>query len=398
MGYFARTMLGLNKNFSFTLEGNDLNSSLVASIPRSKSTVSLAARDSRRIVLVGASAVGKTAFAVKVESGAFREEYHPTLEEVHETSVAIKKHRNLGLLLVDVPGYDVFPWVSPLRITTGVSGYILAFSVTDRQSFAMLPHIRKTLLELNGRHLPCLLLATKTDLNEERKVSREEAQLLANVWGIPFYEASVKRQTQEALKLVLVALAKRILAAENPRESAMKTCVSKLSEGTIWWHLAIMKGASVLPFLAGFVLAGMAVFDIVSHNSSNQDSLGALACVLLAIGLLSIIQPVLSWLSLVKNHHEYAKIAAVIAGAIVLAVLDFALTGAPYHRETKIKCLQAPRDGEPASPWLYVFRATLGLLGLIEVYVLASAFCAAEVFARRRRKELHRTHSHLLIE
>ena len=77
-------------------------------------------------------------------------------------------------------------------------GFLLVFAINDRDSFELIKAKRDRVLK--GKHLkekqkikcPILLVGNKQDLVNERKVTYEEANRQAQLWGIEYIETSAK--------------------------------------------------------------------------------------------------------------------------------------------------------------------------------------------------------------
>lgn len=72
-------------------------------------------------------------------------------------------------------------------------GFMVMYAINDRGTFEDLPPLfdRIKMVKETERG-PMVLVGNKCDLEQEREVSREEAEKLANRLGIPFFEASAK--------------------------------------------------------------------------------------------------------------------------------------------------------------------------------------------------------------
>ena len=56
--------------------------------------------------------------------------------------------------------------------------------------------IREQILRVKGDEtVPFILVGNKADLEERRKVSKEETETLAAKWGVPYVETSAKTKT-----------------------------------------------------------------------------------------------------------------------------------------------------------------------------------------------------------
>ena len=71
-------------------------------------------------------------------------------------------------------------------------GFILTFDLTRPQSFHNIRKWLKNISEFKGSEAHKILIGNKVDLERERKVSREQAQELADEFHIQYFEVSAK--------------------------------------------------------------------------------------------------------------------------------------------------------------------------------------------------------------
>lgn len=72
-------------------------------------------------------------------------------------------------------------------------GFLCVFSITEEDSFQATQEFREQILRVkNDENIPFLLVGNKSDLNERRKVTAEDAQERARLWGVPYVETSAK--------------------------------------------------------------------------------------------------------------------------------------------------------------------------------------------------------------
>ena len=84
-------------------------------------------------------------------------------------------------------------------------GFLLVFAINDPESFEYLKELRKKILKSkHGNIPPILLLGCKNDLENERKVSYDDAKQLAESWGTEYIETSAKKNLncEESLKKI----------------------------------------------------------------------------------------------------------------------------------------------------------------------------------------------------
>ncbi|MFX0169582.1 MAG: GTP-binding protein [Candidatus Hodarchaeota archaeon] len=140
--------------------------------------------------VAGDGAVGKTSLIVRYTQGTFTDTYKMTIG----TSFAVKTV-DLGNVMVklqiwDLAGQPHFGGVRPL-FYQGSTGVIYVFSVIDRASF---DHLSGWLEEArkNAGNVPGILIGNKSDLSDQRMVSREEAEDFAAQTGLAYLETSAK--------------------------------------------------------------------------------------------------------------------------------------------------------------------------------------------------------------
>ena len=71
-------------------------------------------------------------------------------------------------------------------------GVLLVFDVTDRMSYENLHSWINSIHEHADEKIIKYLIANKIDLTEERKVTKEEGQKMANQYEMKYFEASAK--------------------------------------------------------------------------------------------------------------------------------------------------------------------------------------------------------------
>ncbi len=132
------------------------------------------------------------------------------------TSFAVKTV-DLGNVMVklqiwDLAGQPHFGGVRPL-FYQGSTGVIYVYSVTDRASF---DHLAGWLEESskNAGNIPGILIANKTDLEDQRVVSREEGEAFATQIDVEYIETSAKMD--ENVGDAFIQVAKTIIQSKWP--------------------------------------------------------------------------------------------------------------------------------------------------------------------------------------
>ncbi len=155
-----------------------------------------------KVPVVGDGAVGKTSLIVRFTEGTFSETYKMTIG----TSFAVKEIRfgsmAVKLQIWDLAGQPHFGGVRPL-FYRGSTGIIYVFSVINRDSFTNITKWMEEVGKITGK-LPGVLLGNKADLVDQRVVSVEEGQALADQLGIIYVETSAKegQNVEDSFKLL----------------------------------------------------------------------------------------------------------------------------------------------------------------------------------------------------
>ena len=72
-------------------------------------------------------------------------------------------------------------------------GYLLVYSINLPNSFEELYSIRERILQTNeDEYAPIVIAGNKCDLEDERRVSKDELDKLGEEWGCPAFETSAK--------------------------------------------------------------------------------------------------------------------------------------------------------------------------------------------------------------
>ena len=104
-------------------------------------------------------------------------------------------------------------------------GFLLVFSITSMSSLQELAELREQIVHVkNDQNVPIVLVGNKSDLEDERRVTRSRAFAISQAWGnVPYYETSARRRMN--VTEVFVDVCRQIIrrdlvrAQEDPRGS-----------------------------------------------------------------------------------------------------------------------------------------------------------------------------------
>jgi Ras family protein len=145
----------------------------------------------RKILVLGSPGVGKSAIIMRFKDDIFLDYYDPT---IHSTikKLLLFNNENVELEIIDIDGQTEYTIFSFSKFSFGIHGYLLSYSIENRQSFELLKIIHSKLVAMVGRDVPKVLIANKCDLLNRREISLEEGKAFAKKINCPFLECSAK--------------------------------------------------------------------------------------------------------------------------------------------------------------------------------------------------------------
>lgn len=155
-------------------------------IPNDMSTIS-----KYKLVVVGHGGVGKSALTIQYFQHMFLEDIDPTIEDSYIQNAEIDGEWCV-LDVLDTAGQDEFSVMREQYMRKG-QGFVIVYSVTDPESFMQVKRFHTQIIRSKDcDSYPMILAANKIDLVQQRKVTEEAGQQLANELGIQYLETCAK--------------------------------------------------------------------------------------------------------------------------------------------------------------------------------------------------------------
>jgi len=175
-----------------------------------------------KLVLVGVGGVGKSCLTIQYISQKFVDDYDPTLEDSYRKQVAIDSEECI-LDIFDTAGQEDFSAVRDQYMRTG-DGFLCVYSITLQASFDEAINLHEHILRVKDvESVPFVLVGNKCDLEEDREVSTDKGQNLANDLKCPFLEASAKTRTNVVESFeALVREIKKARGKDAPKQQAQE--------------------------------------------------------------------------------------------------------------------------------------------------------------------------------
>lgn len=148
-----------------------------------------------KIIIIGQSAVGKTALLQRYITDQFQQEHKSTIGADFHTKELPLKDKTITLQIWDTAGQERFQSLGN-AFYRGADACILVYDITDESSFTAIHDWKKKFEEQcqidDCKSFPFLLLGNKEDMEQQRRVKPEDGQQCARDCSMIFYETSAK--------------------------------------------------------------------------------------------------------------------------------------------------------------------------------------------------------------
>ncbi|KAI4872628.1 hypothetical protein NFI96_024593 [Prochilodus magdalenae] len=184
-----------------------------------------------KLVVVGGGGVGKSALTIQFIQSYFVSDYDPTIEDSYtkicnvdgketrldkeESSSAVLEHGAIKVL--DTAGQEEFGAMREQYMRSG-EGFLLVFALNDSGSYNEIQKFHTQILRVKDRDdFPMVLVGNKSDLDQQRVISKEEAMAFARENRIHYMESSAKnRHNVDEAFLEVVRAIRKFQETESP--------------------------------------------------------------------------------------------------------------------------------------------------------------------------------------
>ena len=161
-----------------------------------------------KILLLGDSEVGKSCFLMRYSDNVFVENYMATIGLDYKLKyIQLESGEMIKVQLWDTAGQDRYRTIAK-NYYKGSHGILLLYDITKVNSFENIREWIKDIREEVYEKAIIFIIGNKIDKIEERKVSTEQGEKLAQEFNLPFFEASAK--SGENVDEIFKALYKKI--------------------------------------------------------------------------------------------------------------------------------------------------------------------------------------------
>ena len=191
-----------------------------------------------KILTIGESQVGKTCILRRFVENKFLKSHLATIGIDFRTKILKVCGKDIKLKIWDTAGQERYHNITS-QIFKGADGIILAYDVTDETSFVKIKDwIEQIKSNIGEDEISMVLLGNKCDI-EERAITKERGQEMADSLKVNYYETSALNGT--GINEAFEGLTKEImrkkkvnsddrkisLTSQNPKKTKKKCCQKK---------------------------------------------------------------------------------------------------------------------------------------------------------------------------
>jgi small GTP-binding protein len=181
-----------------------------------------------KVVLIGATNVGKTCIVKRGTSGFFDSSTMPTLGASYTSKLVTVGDSVVRLLIWDTAGQERYRGITPMYYRNATAALIV-YSIVDRDSFGEVHGWLRTLRDNLPTKVLLFLVGNKSDLEDARTVTVDEGQEKAAEMGGVFAEVSAKDGSgiEELFVMIGTACVELRDAKDDDRQEAATVALQK---------------------------------------------------------------------------------------------------------------------------------------------------------------------------
>jgi small GTP-binding protein len=155
----------------------------------------------KKIVMLGAFAVGKTSLVEQYVHSIFSEKYHTTIGVKIDQKIVELDGEHVTLLIWDIHGEDEFQKIKQSYLI-GSSGYILVADGTRKHTLKTAEYLIDFAKSVTGE-TPFVMLINKSDLTDQWEIEDSDMEkFAAKGWDVKITSAKTGDHVEESFRLL----------------------------------------------------------------------------------------------------------------------------------------------------------------------------------------------------
>lgn len=176
-----------------------------------------------KLLMIGDSGVGKTCLLLRYSNDSFSPTFITTIGIDFKIKNIEIEDKRIKLQIWDTAGQERFRTITTSYFR-GAQGIVLVYDVTDRRSFESIRNWISQIQQHADIHVNKILVGNKSDMFDEKVVSSNEGQKLADEFGMEFWEASAKNNVnvEKCFLSIAKCVKSRLISDESTSSSTRK--------------------------------------------------------------------------------------------------------------------------------------------------------------------------------
>ncbi|KAM3138710.1 hypothetical protein pb186bvf_009274 [Paramecium bursaria] len=173
-----------------------------------------------KYIIIGDTGVGKSCLLLQFIDKRFRSKHDVTIGVEFGARIIKLQNQNIKLSIWDTAGQESFRSITRSYYRSAAAA-IIVYDISRRDSFVNVTKWLEEAKQNGNTNLTFLLVGNKSDLEQERQVSFEEAKQFAHSNDIGFMETSAKsnhnvdQMFQQTAELILFKINKGLIDPRN---------------------------------------------------------------------------------------------------------------------------------------------------------------------------------------
>lgn len=144
-----------------------------------------------KLLIIGNSSVGKTSFLFRYCDNSFTSAFVSTVGIDFKVKTVIRNDKKVKLQIWDTAGQERYRTITTAYYR-GSMGFILMYDITNEESFHAVQDWSSQIRTYSWDNAQVVLVANKSDLEEQRVVAEDRGKQLSSQMGLEFFETSAK--------------------------------------------------------------------------------------------------------------------------------------------------------------------------------------------------------------
>lgn len=166
-----------------------------------------------KVVLLGDTGVGKSSIVLRFVTNSFEKYSESTIGASFMSKLIQVGASPIKFQIWDTAGQEKYHSLAPMYYR-GAAAAIVVYDITQASSFVTLKNWVKELKTLGPENIVIAVCGNKTDLEDRREVSKDEAEHFANEIDGVFFETSAK--TAVNVQRMFEAISRKLPAIQQP--------------------------------------------------------------------------------------------------------------------------------------------------------------------------------------